>query len=168
MPILDISFEISNLELRLIPNASAGTKGRFLLDTMALCDLKQYNSSKNQNDRLLDLVLSTMDELRVKEVEPLLKLDGHHPSIEINLNYTNNKPNFVKFNRKLLKPNYHKSNFEKIKDHLRKVNWHELLNELDPDSAVDAMYKELNSAILLFAPFKNLILTNTHTGLTFL
>ncbi|CAG4949853.1 unnamed protein product [Parnassius apollo] len=119
-----------------------------------LCDLKQYNNSKNQNDRLLDLVLSTMDELRVKEVEPLLKLDGHHPSIEINFNYTNNKPNFVKFNRKFLKPNYHKCNFEKIKDNLRKVIWHELLIYLDSDSAVDAKYIKLNSAILLFAPFK--------------
>lgn len=150
----EIYWNKSDLDSRLTPGSAVSSKDRFLFDTMALCDLKQYNSFRNCNDRLLDLVLSTINDLEVNEIDPLLNLDRHHPALLINLDYCNGKPNLMKPNPNVLKPNFYKCNFDNVRDYLGKINWYDLFDGLDIDSAVEALYEEINSAILLYTPLK--------------
>lgn len=50
----------------MLPGTSSDSKAHLLTETLAICDLKQFNAIKNNNNRILDLVLSNSNFLTVK------------------------------------------------------------------------------------------------------
>lgn len=69
----------------LIPSSETDKRSVLLLDTMTLCGLNQFNGIPNENNRQLDLVLSTLNNVVVNECPPLSRLDRHHPAIILSL-----------------------------------------------------------------------------------
>lgn len=138
-----------------ICSVSDSSKASNLKEMVSLCDLAQFNLINNQNGRILDLVLSNVDNgVRVEEATPLLKLDRHHPSLLVSLDTCEQSNYYIKANNDSLKPNFHKCDYVKLKAQIGSINWYELLNSLDPDTAVECFYHELQKAILLFTPLK--------------
>ncbi|CAG4987495.1 unnamed protein product [Parnassius apollo] len=58
-------------------------KSELLLDTVALCDLSQFNPIPNNNNKILDLALSTSGNMTITNEKTLLKHDKHHPALRI-------------------------------------------------------------------------------------
>ncbi|VVD06018.1 unnamed protein product [Leptidea sinapis] len=54
-----------------------------LIDTMNLCNLKQFKNIPNKNNRYLDLVFSSNETIQVSGGDPLTRPDLHHPILAI-------------------------------------------------------------------------------------
>lgn len=50
---------------------------------MSLCNVVQLNCISNASNRLLDLVLSTSENVIVISTEPMSRIDFHHPPLKI-------------------------------------------------------------------------------------
>lgn len=137
------------------PMVAISSKSKYnsdaLLETMSLGSLKQYNSIKNQNLRILDLVLSNSLNVSVGTAIPLLNLDRHHPALEVELKVfvqskqpnRNNHPRY----------NFNKCDYPHIKHDLSNIDWHlELKQEHDVDTNVNVFYAILNDIIKKHTP----------------
>lgn len=136
----------------LLPSSSSDAKSALLLDTLSLCNLKQFNNVPNINKRFLDLVLSNIPSTIISEVSPLSKPDKHHPSLLLTIPFPT-KP-ATKYCPKGTRPNYRKGNYELIKTKLAEIDWVGELADLDVDSAVNCFYQHLFDLIALYVPNK--------------
>jgi hypothetical protein len=134
-----------------IPSAVSDNKSNLLLETMTLCGFFQFNGVGNKNNRQLDLVLCTLDDLSVLECVPLSNLDQHHPALEIKLRLGmfKSSPKTLKTNKCL---NYFKSNFDRIRSDLLKVSWETLLSSANVNDNSSVFYETLNGIISKHTP----------------
>ena len=65
-----------------------------LLNTLEISGLNQTNHITNSNGRILDLVLSNMDNIQVSNTDALSKVDPHHPTLSIEI--SNSEIKFLK------------------------------------------------------------------------
>lgn len=126
-------------------------RGPVLLETMALCGLFQYNDLFNSNGRLLDLVLYNNSNIIVNSADSLLKLEGHHPTMSIEISESQRLAS-VKHNNNSQRLNYWKCDYSMIKNCLSEIDWHNLLSELDIDAALNLFYSRLNEIIHQYTP----------------
>lgn len=119
-----------------------------LINTMAINELKQMNSIRNSNGRILDLLL-TNTEVTIHPSEPLTNVDSHHPPFVFN---------FVASNIKFIKPvkstklNFYKANYFMINNELSQLNWDEIFAGLNLHDMVDKFYVVLHSIINRYTP----------------
>ena len=80
----------------------------------------QFNNVKNINNRILDLIVGNVDDVKVTECAlPLTKLDSHHPALEFFLNCTV-VPNLKPISRKTFL--YNRANYDEINNKLLSYN----------------------------------------------
>lgn len=121
-----------------------------LLETMDVCGLSQFNSNTNQNNVILDLVLSNAldDQLRVYRSDAsLVKEDIHHPTLRILLEtkiYHQYEPQFRLFN-------YHRGDYDAINQSLMNTDW-SFIDRLSLNEATDKFYELLNNIITVNVP----------------
>lgn len=75
----------NNPDNTMTPGFSYDCKVRLLSETLALCNLKQFNSVCNTSNRILDLVLSTDTNITVNLTDELSRADVHHPPLKVTL-----------------------------------------------------------------------------------
>lgn len=131
------------------------TKGSYstqcLSDFMSISGLKQYNSVKNVNGRILDLVFSNNNcECSVTACDhPFTPEDSHHKSLSIDLNVVileslKPKPTYIY--------NFHSADFSKINDELNKIDWLDYFSGLNIEECVHKFYQLINDLICKNVP----------------
>ncbi|KAF9806174.1 hypothetical protein SFRURICE_016373 [Spodoptera frugiperda] len=132
-----------------------GPLGTMLLDFVALNNLGQYNTVLNNQERILDLVLSTEAIERVRESRYVLSnIDPYHPPLEFELSC--GKPTHLLPKVCNGKINFHKADYAKISSELNSVSWDREFSVLaNVDDMVDLLYRRIKEAIAKHAPLIN-------------
>lgn len=121
---------------------------------LSYMNLKQANSVKNSNQRILDLILHNNKNCVVEAApDVLLKEDGHHPALAVSLEYShsiNRKQDFVID----LENNYNfrKANFPQMYNMFLNLDWSFLASEKDVDCACTLFYNKLFEILDLCVP----------------
>lgn len=133
-------------------NTNDDIKALHLSDFMNLNNLSQFNSCKNINGRILDLVLSNGSCNVVSSQSPLTREDCHHKSLEIcfTLPFVACLKDCVR-----LKYIYHKANFVEISRGLLNVDWVKQLRGLTTEQSTYYFYSILNELIDKYIPKKS-------------
>lgn len=141
-----------------------GPLGTMLLDFVALNNLGQYNTVLNNQERILDLVLSTEAIERVRESRYVLSnIDPYHPPLEFELSC--GKPTHLLPKVCSGKVNFHKADYAKISSELNSVlSDREFLVLANVDDMVDLLYRKIKEAIAKHAPLSK----TTNRELSFL
>lgn len=114
-----------------------------LVDFIFMNNLKQYNKIENNQNRILDLVLTSKAECNVVAcLDSLSKVDPIHPTIIISISalITNN----LKINSDTLILNFRKADYELVNDFLEGQNWNQVLGDCGD---VNIMLSEFNEVI---------------------
>lgn len=148
----DIQWQTTPNSNVMIPSERKGRRAEYLFETLEFCGLNQFNNILNKNDRLLDLVISSVDSISVSCAVPLSKEDKHHPPILIDIDVIppNLKPFKDKNSRRL---NFFKSNYVETCTDLALLDWEEILSLLPIDEMTNAFYTELKKIIKKHTPF---------------
>lgn len=88
-----------------------GRHAKELIDTLLLTNLSQINFVKNEYNRILDLVLTNMVNIKTKKTEGIVNEDAYHPALIFHID-----PKEICFmkSKKNPKPNFFKANYERI------------------------------------------------------
>jgi hypothetical protein len=120
----------------------------------------QLNGINNNNDRILDLVLTNCSECGVIECStPLVNVDAHHKPLEISMLLNNLQ--YIKLTPRIIKQ-FNKTDFTLTKQYLSAVNWESEFNHLDLDDTVNRFYTILNNCISKYVPCKTLKTKNKY------
>ncbi|CAH2087740.1 unnamed protein product [Euphydryas editha] len=140
--------------LALKPETSNSQLNSSLIDFMALNNLNQYNSCLNNKNRLLDLIMSSVNFSSINIcADPLSVIDPLHPPIEFcvtldrysNLQF-NGEPRFL----------FHKADYTKIIADLCSISWeNEFLRCVNVDEMLEQFYMLLRSVITKHVPKSN-------------
>lgn len=126
-------------------------RSMYLLETMTLCKLAQFNYILNKNNRILDLIFSTsQNNISCKESLPIIRIDGHHPPLLIEISSAH-KVRCIKQAQKG-RINYNKADSIQIIRELVEIDWTDVLAGLDVDAGIDLFYDKLNSIVTANAP----------------
>lgn len=132
-----------------LPYNMEGQIANELVNTLSLTDMKQKNNTRNSLGRILDLVLTTKNNIIVHPAEPLSKVDPYHPPIEFKIESDNIR--FLK-SIKTNKLNFYKTNYELINHELGLIDWNDALNSVDIDTSIDLFYNSINHIIARHTP----------------
>ena len=88
-----------------------------------LFNFTQYNYVTNSIGRVLDLVLSNIDNCSVTKEFPLIKEDNYHPSLSVQLTIQADKYNNFQSNAIHKKYNFKKANFPRLYELLIQTDW---------------------------------------------
>lgn len=153
-------FNLSNIDWvnnPLVPICVSGASQIHFVDTIAECGLEQFNSSRNANNRILDLVLSNI-ELKVAPCgDPLVAEDVHHRSLVIDVSLSSSKP--LKDNSRKIYF-YNIGNYEKINASLEEIDWKDCLAHNSFEGAVGFFYNKLYELREDYIPHKLTYPTN--------
>lgn len=130
------------------PTDVRGSIPSALIDMLSFCDMKQLSCVRNVTlGRTLDLIISNLDPQKLivsKASSPLVQEDGHHPAIEVKVDFSPLK--FMK-ERKEPRTNFFKANYVSLNEKLLGIDWENELGSLDVDSAVDRFYEILKPLV---------------------
>ncbi|KAL0808935.1 hypothetical protein ABMA28_012596 [Loxostege sticticalis] len=147
-----VNWSADSGSLSLLPVVvSQDDKTKCLLEFINETNLKQYNGILNQNQRTLDLVLSSFD-CGVGVADPISRVDApHHPPITINFNV----PTISKCldRKRCERLNYVKCNYEDLNNDIKQTNWDDILFNDEIDDDVARFYTKLNELITKHTPF---------------
>lgn len=114
-----------------------------VVDMQSVTNLNQFNHVKNSLQRTLDLVLSNVDHSKIQviqDIDPLVHLDNHHPSLLIAINI---KPLQYLNEKRLPKFNFFRANYEELNRMIESINWVSELQNLDIEEATKRFYELL-------------------------
>ncbi|XP_050668995.1 uncharacterized protein LOC126968180 [Leptidea sinapis] len=135
-----------------IVNTSYNNLVNQLFAFMTFTGFKQYNNIYNNNNRLLDLVLSNTVCV-VNRTKPLaLPEDGHHPSLVVKVESEKNNK-YLRAPTRVVRC-YHNADYNAVNDELSKIDWVEELSSEDITCAVGKFYFILNHIIDRIVPTK--------------
>lgn len=137
-----ISWEKDTNSQYLKPSGHNNILGNIFVDFLLMNNLQQFNSVTNEDNRMLDLILSTISGTFVEEsISSLSNLDPKHPALVVS--FLNIKPDCLKSSPRL-DYNFYKADFETICLELSNINWLELFNTCkDVNEMVAALYSTL-------------------------
>lgn len=136
----------------LVPSpVSSGSLKNALFDFMSLHNLNQYNSVRNSQNKILDLLISDCEQINVNNCcTPIRAIDKFHPAIEFCLVLPKSIKNKFSHIKKL---SYHKGDYEAIISCLNKVDWNtEFLTCVDVNCAVEKFYTIIKEVITNHVP----------------
>ena len=124
-----------------------------LVDFIFMNNIFQYNGTLNSDDRILDLVLSNMDNIVVTPpLDILTKVDLVHPPLLISI--TNVNITFLRPNPRS-DPNFFKADYDKIISEIDLIDWRVKFSGCsNVDSVVTVFYSELKNIIAQFVPVR--------------
>lgn len=133
-------------------------KLQLLNDFLAFFDFKQYNRIQNQNNTILDLVITNLPS-EVFTTFPFVKEDGYHPTLliipDLPMKPHSNFPSTVQAKNY----NFSKANYPHLYNLILTTNWDFLEGMKDVNAAVEAFYNKLyelfDQSIPLYKQYKN-------------
>ncbi|CAH0730476.1 unnamed protein product, partial [Brenthis ino] len=138
----DWSCDINNCN-SVTPRNYGNLLGYALIDFISLHNLTQYNCIRNDNGRVLDLVLANFDNIKVsKSLDVLSKLDPHHPPLDVEIiQQSNSCLNSIPFATHAFK----KADYNKVNSELRRIDWvFEFRCSNDVNVMVETFYRIIN------------------------
>ena len=136
-----------------IENLITGTsdKDKIICDSFSSLDLIQYNRVANNNDVILDLILSSIPNTFVKKLsQGLVPIDSHHPPLLTLINLPYSTPSIAPLAS--WRYNFKNANYSELNDYFSSLNWNSLLDYNDINSATDSFYSIIFSAIDICIP----------------
>lgn len=128
-----------------------GTHQFDLLDNLNLCNLSQYNFISNNNNRILDLILSNSN-VSINRCDTLLvPEDNHHPAILVCTDFL--QPHILK-NRSYTKYLYQLGDYDSINLKINEINWQQELKKRSVANAVHYFYDVLDNLRKNYIPSK--------------
>lgn len=123
-------------------------------DTINMCNLTQFNSERNSNNRLLDLVFSN-GVVKVNECsDPLaVPVDSHHKPLIINVDFVEVHKCIDK---KHIKYIFERGDYPAINSELEMTNWNMLTSAESVEHALSLFYSKLYEVRDLYIPVKSL------------
>lgn len=130
---------------------------------LQFCEIRQYNSIRNNHDGLLDLVLSGLSEPRVRverAATALVPPDGYHPPLEVALALPRTRADAVPgpMQSHNVSPipewNFRKADFSALYASMARIDWGLVLNSDNVDVATEAFYIKLKECIADHVPIK--------------
>lgn len=104
----------------------------------------------NNHGKHLDLVFSNNNNIYIeKSSSNVVPCDSYHPALYISLSIIADTPSLDKSHTYF---NFRKTSYPEILNFLNSFNWPETINNLNVDSAANALYDTLHSSILQFVP----------------
>ena len=136
-------FNISNYYLLSRHDLSSVTCKKFVefINFLEINNLKQGNTILNENEKLLDLVLSNVTEFNVDRcMFPILTEDAHHPSLDITFKFSYKKK-YQTYKESELRYDYKRANFMKLYQLFEEADFQAVYNQTDPELACTIFYK---------------------------
>lgn len=134
-----------------IPTDYNNALGHALVDFISLNSLYQYNKLYNSDNRILDLVLSTLSTVVISQpLELISRLDPKHPNILVQFSFSN-----IRYLQPKCRNDYNffKADYCNINLKLHSINWNEMLRDcVDVDGMVTVFYSKLQELIDAFVP----------------
>ena len=136
-----------------------------------LCDilnLKQYNSVRNNNNNMLDLVFTNFLSINTAKSDfPLVSEDLYHPALIINCDLvtTERHINFPTANN--YRYNFKKADFKNLYEYICNVDWSHINNFVQVDEALNEFYRILYEALDKFVPTYRCCTSNFPPWFTF-
>ena len=125
--------------------------GSDLYTNLLESDLHQHVHKPTRESNILDLILTTNENLVSKvNVGPIFSTSDHR-IITFNIKVEETKVNASK--EKV--PDYRRANFTRLRSILQNANWNEILNETNIDKAWLVFTTILNNAVTLCVPSRN-------------
>lgn len=124
-----------------------------LYDFLALHNINQFNLVYNKDNNILDLVLCSIDSIKVSGIEHMSKIDTYHPPLLIELDLVSMSSVLTKL--EVPRYNFRSANYTALNADLNAVNWNSVIgNEQDVNIMVDKFYTTLNNLIDIHVPKK--------------
>lgn len=123
-----------------------------ILDCFSFNELNQCNSIRNDNDKLLDLILCKKSQISnlQRSNNPLSRVVGHHPPLEFLFDFGEVKM-LKKNNSKFY--NFRKGNYVDLNTFLNNINWHSIFSlKNSVDQNITIFYEILSQGISQFIP----------------
>lgn len=126
-------------------------KVNFLISTMNLGGLSQFNSIRNSHNGILDLVLSNFN-INVSNGldESIVSADNYHPPLLIDLLNFHQRTNVA--NSSYL--NFYSANYEIINEKINAIDWISILNVEDVNICLSIFYDSIKQIIDDCVPLK--------------
>lgn len=130
----------------LSPDNFGSPLGSLLVDTLSFNNLNQFNSNHNSHGKILDLVLSNLDSIRVIRCsDPLTKEDLYHPALLVKT-YLTVAPSLPIYSK--LRSNFFKADYHLINQEINKIPWSATLgSEHSVSDMTTVFYSKINSII---------------------
>lgn len=117
---------------------------RLLGDYQELLNLDQYNHVLNCNSRLLDLIFASFACSVIREDDPMIPEDSHHPTLLVSFRNAGRRL-FPATRSESGTFNFRKANFPLLYESLCLVDWSTLSGLTDANAACLELYSNLNS-----------------------
>jgi hypothetical protein len=148
-------FNLSSINWSLLGNSSGCAESAIcqsLINFVLQNNLKQHNNILNSSDRILDLVLSTLETCTVNTSHSALSVIDHlHPPLNIEISITNELK--LPYNRDIIKLNFWKADFEVIRKDLLECQWSNLFSGVDNvNDMLQILYDKINTIIKNHVP----------------
>ncbi|XP_044591953.1 uncharacterized protein LOC123270083 [Cotesia glomerata] len=126
-------------------------KADLLINFSLFNNLRQFNEVLNSHDRILDLVLSSIECMVNEDQSPLVKSDSYHPALRILVSTNLVRPKFVT-KKPLGIYNFHKIDISRLLSELELISWEPLSEYPSPDEKCKYLYNQLDLAISKSVP----------------
>ena len=126
-------------------------------------NLTQYNTIKNCNNKILDLVLTNLNCEVSKALDTFILEDAYHPALMIHMFCTDNLMNFPVISNN--DHNFRKANFPNLYSDLMLINWSFLSKIEDINVMVEEFYFKLYFLFQKHVPKKKPLLASILFGL---
>lgn len=149
-----IKWSSANFQNFFTPSNFRGEIPDCLIQNMAFSNLEQFNGIANHQKKLLDLVLSNVNQddiTVVLETDPISVVDAYHPPLDISINI--DKISFLN-ERTIDELNYYKANYHIINDKLGGIDW-DLLLVGNVNEMTNKFYNAIFNTIDKLVPKKN-------------
>jgi hypothetical protein len=146
----NITWSVMGESRALVPTDPRDGKACTLSETISSCDLAQFNTIPNKNNRFLDLVLSSLSSVAVMEADPLCRMDSHHLAYCLQvLDLSSCNPLKPRYKKRY---NFYKCRYENLKVDLSNVDWNELFSGSPIDDCLTKFYNKIEDIIAKNTP----------------
>lgn len=121
-------------------------KAQLIIDTINFINLKQLNHVKNINDRILDLVISNINNSNVSESqESIVSIDSHHPPLQAIIYLA--PIELLTPQSPIHAPNYKKADYKQVRLYLSSLNWSPIFMSTNVEEATNVFNSILYNTI---------------------
>jgi hypothetical protein len=131
------------------------SRSRVVFDLCASLCIKQMNFIPNFNNVILDLVFTNLEGCRiVKSVDPIFRVDPHHPPLDLEIFMGNFKAGSGVGDAKAEFRDFKKADYFKICESLGLIDWSAEFRDLDIDMSLERFYHLLDAIVREHVPLR--------------
>ena len=141
---------------------NSSSRYQILNNFMNFNQLKQHNYVTNNNNRILDLVMST-EKITCninRLVNPLVDEDLHHPSLLVKLTINSKQRKNFETQMDIVRYNFRKADFPGLYGALMKMEWSDILEIHDVNDICAYFYDKIYEMFEIYVPKTKVVTTH--------